>query len=47
MRLIIYEPVSADARAFIEFWSARYTGYDDDFYAANVGQELTEAGILE
>jgi hypothetical protein len=27
---MIYEPVSADAKAFIEFWSARYTGYDDD-----------------
>jgi hypothetical protein len=47
VRLIIYEPVSADARAFIEFWSARYTGYDDDFYEANVGQELTQARILE
>ena len=47
MRLIIYEPVGADAGAFIEFWSARYTGYDDDFYEANVGQELTEARILD
>ena len=46
MQLIIYEPVSADAKAFIEFWSARYTGDDDDFYEANVGQELTEARIL-
>ena len=46
MRLMIYEPVSADARAFIEFWSVRYTGYDDDFYHANAGQELTEARIL-
>ena len=43
MRLIIYEPVGADTKAFIEFWSSRYTGYDDDFYEANVGQELTEA----
>src|ERR1700674_2944806 len=24
-----------------------HTGYDDDFYAENVGQELTEARILE
>jgi hypothetical protein len=44
---MIYEPVSAEAKAFIEFWAARYTGYDDDFYEANVGQELTEARILE
>lgn len=47
MRLIIYEPVKADMRAFVEFWSKRYTGYDDDFYEANVGQELTETRILE
>jgi hypothetical protein len=47
MQFIIYEPVSADARAFIEFLAARCTGYDDDFYEANVGQELTEARILE
>lgn len=47
MRLMIYEPVSADAKAFIEFWSARYTGYDDDFYHANAGQELTESRILD
>jgi hypothetical protein len=47
VRLIIYGPVSADAKAFIEFWSARYTGDDDDFYEANVGQELTEARILD
>jgi hypothetical protein len=47
VRLIIYEPVSADAKAFIEFWADRYTGYDDAFYEANVGQELTEARILD
>ena len=47
MQLIIYEPVNADAKAFIDFWAARYTGYDDDFYEANVGQELTEVRILE
>jgi hypothetical protein len=46
VRLIIYEPVGAEAKTFIEFWAARYTGYDDDFYEANVGQELTEARIL-
>jgi hypothetical protein len=45
--LTIYQPVSADAKAFIEFWAARYTGYDDDFYEANIGQELTEARILD
>jgi hypothetical protein len=44
---MIYKPVNADAKAFIEFWSARYTGDDDEFYEANVGQELTEDRILE
>jgi hypothetical protein len=47
MQLIIYEPVKADMNAFVAFWSARYTGYDDAFYEANVGQELTEERILE
>jgi hypothetical protein len=47
MQLIVYEPVKADMQAFVEFWSERYTGYDDDFYEANVGQELTESRILE
>ena len=47
VQLFIYEPVNADAKAFIDFWAARYTGYDDDFYDANVGQELTETRILD
>src|SRR5207237_2721170 len=46
MQLIVYEPVKADKEAFVEFWSGRYTGYDDEFYKANVGQELTEERIL-
>jgi len=46
VRLIIYEPVNADVKTFTEFWAARYTGYDDNFYHANVGHELTEARIL-
>jgi hypothetical protein len=46
MRLIIYEPVSADVNAFVEFWSARYTGEYDEFYESNVGQDLTEERIL-
>jgi hypothetical protein len=46
MKLIVYEPVNANKKVFIEFWSGRYTGYDDDFYEANVGQELTEERIL-
>jgi hypothetical protein len=25
VQLIIYEPVEADAKAFIDFWAARYT----------------------
>ncbi|MGA2301494.1 MAG: hypothetical protein ABSG77_12490 [Candidatus Acidiferrum sp.] len=47
MQLIIYQPVNADPKAFIDFWAARYTGYDEKFYEANVGQELTETRILE
>lgn len=47
MQLIVYEPVKADKETFVEFWSDRYTGYDDEFYEANVGQELTEERILQ
>ena len=47
MHLLIYEPVDANLQTFIEFWAARYAGYDDDFYRANVGHELTETRILE
>jgi len=47
VQLIVYEPVKADKKAFVQFWSGRYTGYDDEFYEANVGQELTEERILE
>lgn len=47
MRLIVYEPVSADPKAFVDFWSARYTDYDDNFYHENVGHELTEDRILK
>ena len=47
MQFIIYQPVDADPRTFIDFWAARYSGYDDDFYDANVGQELTEARTLD
>jgi hypothetical protein len=46
MRLIIYRVANADAKEFVEFWSARYTGYDDEFYEANTGRELTEERIL-
>jgi hypothetical protein len=47
MQMIIYEPVKADRKGFVEFWKNRYTGYDDDFYGANVGQELTKERILQ
>jgi hypothetical protein len=47
VQLIIYEPIKADQEAFVAFWAARYTGYDDEFYDANVGQDLTETSILE
>ena len=46
MRLIIYEAIGANAKGFVEFWSARYTGYDDEFYESNLGRELTEERIL-
>jgi hypothetical protein len=46
VQFFIYKPVGADAQAFVGFWAARYAGYDDDFYEANVGQEVTEARIL-
>ena len=47
MRLIVYQVLSADKCAFVEFWAARYQGYDEAFYEANVGRELTESRILE
>jgi hypothetical protein len=47
MPLIIYVPVHVDSLPFIEFWAARYRGYDDEFYRSNIGQELTETRILE
>jgi hypothetical protein len=47
VRLIIYEPVQAEKKSFVEFWSARYAGYDDEFYDTNIGQELTEERILQ
>lgn len=47
MNLVIYQPVEADPSGFVDFWAARYTGYDDAFYDANVGQELTQTRILE
>lgn len=45
MRLIVYEPMQADQKAFVSFWADRYTGDDDNFYEANVGRELTEERI--
>lgn len=47
MPLIIYQPLEASTEAFVRFWSARCTGYDEKFYQSNVHQELTEARILE
>ena len=32
MPLIIYEPVNANSKAFIDFWAAQYKGYDNNFY---------------
>jgi hypothetical protein len=36
VHLIIYEPVNADLKAFIEFWKARHTGYDDDLSGTSI-----------
>lgn len=47
MHLIVYQPIAAAPSAFIDFWAARYTGYDEAFYQANIGKELTEVRILE
>jgi hypothetical protein len=51
LHLIIYDPITADPitadqRSFIDFWADRYAGYDEKFYDANVGQELTEERVL-
>ena len=47
MQLITYLPVYATPEAFIDFWAARYAGYDENFYNANIGKELTEImGLL-
>src|ERR1700735_3280349 len=46
MQLVTYLPVIAEPRAFIDFWAARYTDIDDDFYATNIGEELTEVRVL-
>ena len=47
MPLIIYQPVNADPKAFVDFWAARYSYPDQELYDANVGQELTETRILD
>ncbi len=47
MHLTIYKAVTADPKEFVAFWAGRYTDYDDEFYMANAGQELTEARILD
>jgi|SRR5581483_7841320 len=47
MQLIVYQVLSADKSAFVGFWADRYQGYDEAFYEANVGRELTENRILE
>ena len=33
--------------AFVAFWERCYTGYDEEFYRANIGQPLTEDRIAE
>ena len=47
MNLTTYKPVSVDITDFIDFWSVRYTGYDDNFYMANIGKDLSETRILD
>jgi len=39
------EIVPANAEAFIESWQRFYSGYDEKFYADNIGKELDSARI--
>jgi hypothetical protein len=47
MPMIIYQPLQANQQQFIEFWSFRYVYAEENLYLNNVGQELTEQGVLE
>ncbi len=44
--LIIYKPINADRKAFVDFWTARYS-FEDNFYNENIGKELTADRILD
>ena len=45
--MIIYQPLMANQQQFIEFWSLRYTYAQENLYHDNVGQDLSEKGILD
>lgn len=47
MPMIIYQPLQANQQQFVEFWSLRYEYAQENLYLNNVGQALTEQGILE
>ncbi len=47
MPLIVYDPTETTKTRFVEFWSARYKGYDEDFYQKNIGKQLTKQRILD
>ena len=46
MPMLIYQPAVANEAQFIEFWSHRYAYAEENLYAENIGQELTEQRIL-
>lgn len=46
MNFIVYKSTRVPPKAFVEFWAAQYTGYDEVVYEENVGRELTEARLL-
>lgn len=45
--MFIYQPLRANQQEFVEFWSLRYAYAHENLYLKNIGQELTEQGILE
>lgn len=47
MPMLIYKPVQADREEFVRFWGRLYTYENEKLYTENIGQELTEACILQ
>ena len=46
MPMLIYQPAGANEAEFVEFWCLRYAYAEENLYAENIGQELTEQRIL-